>query len=451
MTVPMGREWWRPETSASRPETAALAEVGIIATGSPVPFWALIAFTVALLLAPQHSYPILAAVRIALLTAVIAIATHVYDRLRCGRPLTILTPEIRITGYLLGWALVTLPFSYWPGGSVAVLFDLYLKTLTIFLLIANTVNSVARLRIIALALTVMAVPICLSGINAYLAGALSEDSTRSAARIVGHEGALTKNPNDLALILNLILPLTLALVFITRRAAFRLVLLGAVGLEAVAVIITFSRAGFLSLASILAAYFWVIRRRPERGWAYGGLILLVACLPFLPGEYLTRLSTITNIEADATGSAQHRYAQQIAAVNYVLKHPIVGAGIGMNVLAMHEELGDWLFIHNVFLQYAADLGLPGLILFVMLLAASIRSARSVQRRTAEVPEHRDLFFLATGIQMSLLAFTVSAFFSPVAYYFQFYYFAGLAVAVHAVHESLARMPEPASGEPPCRP
>ena len=358
--------------------------------------------------------------------------------------------EIRITGYLLGWALVTLPFSYWPGGSVALLFDLYLKTLTMFLLIANTVNSVARLRIIALALTIMAVPICLSGINAYLAGAMAETppGQRRASSDTKGRSPRSQRPradpqHDPAA--------HLALVFITRRTAFRLVLLAAVGLEAVGVIITFSRAGFLSLASILAAYFWVIRRRPERGWAYGGLILLVACLPFLPGEYLTRLSTITNIEADDTGSAQHRYAQQIAAVNFVLKHPIVGAGIGMNVLAMHEELGDWLYIHNVFLQYAADLGLPGLILFVALLAASIRSARSVQRRTAEVHEHRDLFFLATGIQMSLLAFSVSAFFSPVAYYFQFYYFAGLAVAVHAVHANLTRMPEPASGELPCRP
>ena len=70
-------------------------------------------------------------------------------------------------------------------------------------------------------------------------------------------------------------------------------------------------------------------------------------------------------------------------------------------------------------------------------------ARSVQRRSAKIPESRDLFHLATGIQTSLLAFAVSAFFSPVAYHFHFYYFAGLAVAVKAVDAAAARAPRPA--------
>jgi len=206
---------------------------------------------------------------------------------------------------------------------------------------------------------------------------------------------------------------------------------------------TFSRAGFLSLATIVGSYLWIIRRRPERAWAYAGLVVAVLCLPLLPGKYFSRLATISDIEADATGSAQQRYQQQVMSVRYVLAHPIVGAGVGMDALAMNQTFGSWQNIHNVYLQYATDLGLPGLLLFLLLLRESIRSARSVQRRSAKIPESRDLFHLATGIQTSLLAFAVSAFFSPVAYHFHFYYFAGLAVAVKAVDAAAARAPRPA--------
>ena len=443
MTTLPRREWWRPQAAlpAGIPATTP-AHADAAAPDSPIPFWALMAFTAMMLLAPHNYFPVLGPFRLAFLAAGVAIGSYVYDRLRRGQPLTILPPEIRLVGYLLGWALVTLPLGSWPGGSVGVLADMYSKTLVIFLLIANTVNTVARLRLIVGGLTLMAAPIALIGVKNFLSGAYIVGGDN---RIVGYESALTANPNDLALILNIIIPLALGLVLITRRPMLRAVLLASIGLQAVAVIITFSRAGFLSLATILGVFAWTMSRRPERGWAYAALTLGVAALPLLPGNYLTRLSTITNIEADATGSAQERYAQQVAAVHYVLAHPIVGAGLGMNILAINETglSPAWMNIHNVYLQYATDLGLPGLILFLLIFLGSIKSAHLVQRRSATSPQSRELFYLATGIKTSLLSFAISAFFSPVAYQFQFYYIAGLAVAVKAVAEAAPRPPEPA--------
>jgi O-antigen ligase len=444
MSTPTIRAWWRPDaTPSSVTATAASERVDAVAPESPIPFWALMAFTAIMLLAPQNYFPILATFRLAFLVAGVAIGMYVYDRLRRGQPLTILAPEVRLVGYLLAWVLATLPLGSWPGGSVGVLTDLYAKTLAIFLLIANTVNSVARLRLIVGGMSLMAVPIAFTGVRNFLSGAyIFGGDNLSAARITGYESALTANPNDLALILNLIIPLALGLALVTRRPLLRAVLLLSVGLQIAAVIVTFSRAGFLSLATILGTYFWTVARRPERGWAYAALIVVVSALPLLPASYLTRLSTITNMEADATGSAQERYAQQVAAVHYVLAHPIVGAGLGMNILAINETglSPAWMNIHNVYLQYATDLGLPGLILFLLIFLGGIKSAHLVQRRTAGSPESRDLFYLATGIKTSLLSFAISAFFSPVAYHFQFYYIAGLAVAARAVEETAGRAP-----------
>jgi len=268
-------------------------------------------------------------------------------------------------------------------------------------------------------------------------------------RILGYEAPLTANPNDLALVLNLILPLTAALFLTTSSAVQRGVLFGVAVLQVVGIVVTFSRAGFLTFATTLAVTVLTTSRRLDRRWAWSVLVLLIVCTPFLPADYGSHLFTITDVDADPTGSAQERWAQQIAGFGYVLSHPIVGAGIGQNVLAMNEVLGRaWLMVHNAYLEYAIDLGLPGLVLYLLLLVGSIRAAGHAARLAANRPDGRELSVLANGIRTSLLAFAVAAFFSPVAYHFHFYYLAGLAIAARAMAQGAAEPGEPPAADEP---
>jgi hypothetical protein len=104
-------------------------------------------------------------------------------------------------------------------------------------------------------------------------------------------------------------------------------------------------------------------------------------------------------------------------------------------------------VHSVYLEYAIDLGLPGLVLFLLLLVGSVRSAGRAARLAEAHPGGRELSILANGIRVSLLAFAAAAFFSPVAYHFHFYYFAGLALAALGIAESSASpAPEPVADE-----
>src|SRR6266850_2093280 len=332
--------WWR----------AGVQEIHLAESedpGSRVTFWALIAFTFVLLLAPQAFLPALAPLHLGVLTAAVAITTYLVDRFVYRRPLLRVTPEIVALACLVMWALITIPWSYWPGGSLAFLVNDFFKTL-------------------ALALA--------------------------------QSGPLP-----------------------------RLLLLGCAGLDAAAVILTFSRAGFICLAATSVIYFLRLLRRPERGWAIAALCLALMAVPCLPAGYMDRLSTITHIESDPTGSAQERRDDTLAALRLVSQSPIVGAGIGENILALNEIRGaSWKKVHNVYLEYATDLGVPGLILFLVVLVGSVRSAGFVMRRTAWTPPLRDLFLLAEGIQISLFVFAIAALFHPVAYHFYFYYMAGLA-------------------------
>ena len=436
---PVGSEWWRAESQTAggddyRDSAAAAAE----ATASPAPFWSLLAFTFILLLAPQQAIPALAPYRIALLTAAVAVITHVYDRLNRRQPIVHLTREMWITLCLAGWAILTVPFSYWPGGSLLFLIGTYLKTLVVFWLLSNVVNTPTRLRQVIWGLSLMGAPLAATAIDNFLSGEFIPNVVhRDVKRIIGYEGPLTHNPNDLALMLNLILPLCVALFLANRKPLHRALLLVVIVLQATAVILTFSRTGFLTLATTVLLYLLKLRARSERVWAWTAVVLAFACIPWLPSHYLDRLSTITNIESVVTGSAQERWRDTVAAVDLALKNPIIGAGAGLDELALNDERGpSWKDVHNVYLEYAVDLGIPGLVLFLILLVSCIKNATLVQQSSASVPALRELFYLAEGIQISLIAFAVAAVFHPVAYHFYFYYMAGLAIAAKAVYETV---------------
>jgi len=392
------------------------------------------AFTVILVLAPQYFVPALRPLRIALLAGGLAIAAHVANRFLHGEPLTIASREVRFTSGLFAWAVVTVPMSYWPGGSVAFLLDNFVKTVAIFWLLGNVVDTLPRLRFVAWALAVMALPLAMTAVSHYLSGSFLD--VPGVRRVYGYQGApLTANPNDLALMLNLMLPFTLALLATARSALSRAMLVAIALLQMAGVIVTFSRAGFLTLVTVAGVYLWRLARRGRLLLVAGLVAGALAAVAFLPMGYLGRLATIGDMAADTTGSAQTRWSDTLAATRFVLAHPVIGAGVGMNTLALNEVRGaTWSPVHDVYLEYAVDLGLPGLLFFLFLFIACLHKARSIRRASASMGYLRDLGFLAEGVEIALVAFAVAAFFHPVAYHFYFYYLAGLAVAAGVVYE-----------------
>jgi O-antigen ligase len=408
--------------------------------GSSVAFAALVAFTAILLLSPQIWFPVLKLVRIAFVAAGIAIAAHVVERTAHRQPITPLSPEIGIALALVGWAILTLPLSVWPGGSVRVLTDHYLKAIVFFWLLGTIVTTSGRLRTLAWTLTLCSIPLAGTGVSNYLGGEVLSTGVRGFYRISGYTGVLTANPNDLALMLNLIIPITGALGF-SESGGRRLLAVSTLLLSVTAVVLTYSRAGFLTLAVSFLIFLTVLSRQRMAGGAAALLVLALCVVSLLPDDYVARLGTITNIEADATGSAQGRWKDTKVAMGVVARHPIVGAGIGQDILVMNEERGDtWRRVHNAYLQYGVDLGIPGLLLFAWLHLTCFRIARAVERRAAAEPMLEGLRPLAAGVRISLAAFGVAAFFHPIAYQFYFFTVAGLAVALRNACRAAASGP-----------
>lgn len=418
--------WWRPESVPSRPSGSQ----GSLA------FTALVTFTAIVLLSPQAWFPVLQPFRIAFLAAGVAIVMYLLESSVRRQVVGPLRPEFAITLVLVLWAVLTVPLSYWPGGSVEQLIDPFLKVVVFFWLVASLVTSYRRLRLFMWVLVLCSIPLSVSALQSYRAGNFLVSPDASAPRISGFNdggSGLAGNPNDLALTLNLMIPIAIALLIMEKTIAARAVAALALLLSVAGVIVTFSRAGFVTLIIIaLLSVVPMLRRAP----AAALLLLLgfVISTPWmLPAGYTQRLTTITDIASDPTGSAQGRWVDLAAAADIVTRTPVVGVGMGQNVLALNRERGPtWRMVHNVYLQYAVDLGVPGLLLFLWLFVSVFRRARRVRRLSMRTSTLREVGVAARGVQTALCAFAVAALFYPVAYQFYFFLIAGLALAVDNV-------------------
>jgi O-antigen ligase len=428
--------WWRPvpvaPAMAAMPAAAAPPQAGRIA------FAALMAFTGILILSPQVWFPFLKVLRPALLAAAVAIAAHLVDRAVQPRASGRTRPELVIAGCLVAWAAFTVPLSIWPGGSIATLTEHYLKAVAFFWLIGTLITTGPRLRLFLWLLVLSTIPLSITALQNYQTGVFLQTPAGAPERIAGYNiggSGLTSNPNDLALMINLLIPFAAALLITGRTVLQRVVAGGALLLSMAGVIVTFSRAGFLTLATMaLVAVLATAVRRPLV--ALAAVFVLAAGASMVPQGYLERLGTITNISSDTTGSAQGRWKDLGAAVDIVVRNPIVGVGLNQNVLALNEERGaTWREVHNVYLQYAVDLGLPGLLLFSWLFIALFRTAGRVRRDAALLPVLQDVGVVAATVQLALIAFAIAAFFHPVAYQFYFFCIGGLALAVQNVYRT----------------
>jgi putative inorganic carbon (HCO3(-)) transporter len=379
-------------------------------------------FTFVLLVAPQGLFPALAPLRLALVSAMVAAVLHVAHRVVHRRPLTVMEPEVRLVLVLFGLAALSVTTSYSARGSLETLVDLLGKSAIVFLLLANLITTADRFRAMVWLLTLASVAPAVGVINNYLQGRFMKTTE---ARVQGYlQGGLTSNPNDVALTLNIIVPLAIGLLLATPRRGQRLLLASIVTLDVAGIIVTLSRAGFLFLLMTVALYL----RSLKRGRMWIVLVLLLA-LPVMMGVdgFMDRMSTIVDTDMTDT-SAQERWALQKRAIEVMLNHPLLGVGIGQSVLALHEIGKGRVDVHNVYLEVGVDLGVPGVIVYLFFLYYLWRSVREA-KGTWRARGNPQLYHYSQGLEISLIGFLVAAMFYPIAYHFFPYILAGLVLAV----------------------
>jgi O-antigen ligase len=129
-------------------------------------------------------------------------------------------------------------------------------------------------------------------------------------------------------------------------------------------------------------------------------------------------------------------------IGYMLDHPLLGVGPGnfqraegtLSPFAHRQQYGVgvlWSAPHNTFVQVGAELGIPGLALFVAMIGSAFLLLARLGRRQRGAHRDRDAA-LTQALTASLLAFVVGAFFLSFAYSEMLYTLLALAVGLDKV-------------------
>ncbi len=266
--------------------------------------------------------------------------------------------------------------------------------------------------------------------------------TGLAGLLVGFASSVSAYPpetfiadnNDLALALNLVLPLLVVLANEEQRPLLKGALYAIAGLTVLGVLSTFSRGGFLGLVTTILLL--VLRsRRKVLGLTLTVLAGLVAA-SVLSSDWYNRMGTITEYHDDP--AAQNRLEAWTVATKLALDSPVVGGGFRTLQPEVYQRYGYSVgdaerVAHSIFFQVLSDHGFVGLIIFAALIAATLLSLGRVARKTASVPSRSELGRLAQAVQTGLIAFVVSGTFLSRAYFDLFFHLIAIAAVLPKLH------------------
>jgi O-antigen ligase len=409
-------------------------------------FWGVFAFTALLFFRPQDTVPAIEPLHLPEIVAIAALIAMVGHRISRNLPIVRLSPEIIGVGGLAVVMLGTAPFSVWPGGAIGTFTDIYFKVVLVFILMVNSVRSVRALRWFTWLILAAMGYVAARGTIDYITGS----NLIRGERLHGSISGLMGNPNDLAMNMVTFLPLAAMIAIARGRPLTRAIAALIAVLMAATIVFTKSRAGLLGLAAAMAIMIYEGRKLQPRLGAMA-LVGLLAASPFMPGWFWTRVSSIVNAEEDETGSRQARKDLMWEGWRTFLAYPLTGVGAGQfKNYNPDGRLEPWRETHNVLLQIAAELGLFGLIAFLVLVAQAIAALQWTRRMFGAArsrprpptaspgaipvteafrPDERDWMRMHTcAMTASLVGWLVCAQFASVGYYWTFYYLFALIVA-----------------------
>ncbi len=225
-------------------------------------------------------------------------------------------------------------------------------------------------------------------------------------------GAVIGDPNYYTLAALLILPVAYFWLRGLRQEFYRYSIVGMFLLVSAAVALASSRGGLLGLVAGVGYLVWTSRKRARNAAVL--FVLLAVPMLLAPRSPLKRL--MHPDYADQLG-AQTREKAWLAGLKMVRAKPLTGIGLGLYKPLLGQYSGDPNFsqiAHNSYLEYAAELGFPALLLFLWLLWATFRALGKI-RQITQRSEDRFLYPIAAGLQCGIVACIVGDFFLSAEY------------------------------------
>jgi O-antigen ligase len=180
------------------------------------------------------------------------------------------------------------------------------------------------------------------------------------------------DPNDLSLTLALSIPFSYYL-FLRKRNVWGWLWLVQIGFATMTCFLTASRTGAVVLILAFSIVIFTVKELPAKqrlGMSILFAIAIAICVSFIPSTSWKRIATIgTEVSQGTLNRRTEVWAGGITALG---KKPIFGVGAGafpvaVEPLLSYFDVGHALVAHNTYLSVVTELGVFGLIIFLILL------------------------------------------------------------------------------------
>jgi putative inorganic carbon (HCO3(-)) transporter len=403
------------------------------ATPSQVGFIGYLIFIVSWFLHIPARVPGLGVLRIDLLLVLFLAATAVLQR---DRQPTARTATDRWLVILIAYSLLTVPFVEWPGSVLKIGLPNFVKAVVFYYFTIAFIRTEKQLRVfIVLFLTCQTVrvlePLYLHFTTGYWGSQASMGGgSEFLNRLSGGPFDIV-NPNGLAYIVCIILPLMYFLGVDSGKKIIGLIVLASALLYAM--ILTGSRSGLIGVA-IVGLGIWL----KSNNKALLSVVFAIACvgaLATMSSDMRDRYLSIFGGGEKNAATASERYEGMREQFHVIFHKPIFGHGLGTSAEANYHFSsggpygGRALPAHNLYLEVAQELGLLGFLVFMMFLKSILTGFLQIRAQLARERRGDYVAKLLNGMEVWLAMGLIFSFASYGLSSYDWYMFAGMAVVL----------------------
>lgn len=259
-------------------------------------------------------------------------------------------------------------------------------------------------------------------------------------RISGSVG----DPNFFAQAMLVLVPICLERIMHEKNRWLKVIAIWGGFVSIMAVVLTFSRGGFLSLAVVLIAFIVIY---PPRIQSVPYIIFLaLVIVNFVPQTFYERIISMEEIFSSISVgfktndySIRGRASQNAAAIEMFKTHPFLGVGWG-NSVKLYQEYSQNLglapsasdrAIHNLYLEILSQSGIVGLTVFIIIIWQTSK-VLILSRKICISMKKLDLAGYITSLGLGFMGYMIASFFVHAAYPRYFYLLIGVIFSLHNV-------------------
>lgn len=397
----------------------------LIRNGHMLTYVGLYLFSILVLFRPYELVPGLSFLSAtAFYFALATLVIYIPAQLATEGNLTMFSTEVKAVLAMTLIALIMMPIAKDPALAWEKFNDPFLKAVLIFIVLVNVVRTRKRLMGLMWLSISIGIYLSFSALDLYWSGKFNVEEYRVAVDVGGMFG----NPNEMAMHFVMMTPLVITLGIAAKSSVARWAYYGMAALFVGANMVTFSRGGFLGLIACCLVLAWKIGRKQRLNVSIVSIVVGTIVVLVAPGNYGLRMLSIFVPGLDAVGSSDQRRELLERSIIVTLRNPW-GIGIGNFPIVGIRNLQS----HNAFTQVSAELGLLGLVAYLVFMISPFRKLSAIERTLFDRGDTGWFYYLAIGLQASIVGYMVSSFFASVAYNWFIYYLIAYAVAFRRIY------------------